>query len=334
MPGRQLMCHPLPIARLRARPHGPAVDVGEIHGEAAIPAPAARGLIAGEIAGILDGGAEAGGAHHRAVGAGEAPLGDIVPARMFKIAHQQLLDLAGRHLAPHRGGGPGRDGVGGGDVIVRCRVLRQAGKHGATGLAPRLDEKAMPAIIHDFGQRDVETGIHFRTGVHGDAEAGRARLAAIHRDDERLLAARAVMRIDIGAAEKHLVLDGDGSELAGPHADEGAGFHLLGRCAHRDVVAIPLRFPKVQNGRMQKFFPALRPHGETEQRIVPPTFEAVAPGFLRIGPPLRQIGGRGDVIIDDGAIPDGRPEHAISVPAKGIEQASEFGHGQNGSVLR
>ena len=42
--------------------------------------------VAGEIAVILDGRAEAGRADHGAVAAGEATLGDIVPARVIEVA--------------------------------------------------------------------------------------------------------------------------------------------------------------------------------------------------------------------------------------------------------
>src|SRR5579863_736444 len=38
-PVRQLVRHPLPIARARRTAHRSTVDIGEVHGEAAIPPP-------------------------------------------------------------------------------------------------------------------------------------------------------------------------------------------------------------------------------------------------------------------------------------------------------
>ena len=55
----------------------------------------------GEIAVILDRGAEAGRADHGAVAAGQAALGDLVPARMLEIGLQQLFDAR-----RSRAGGP------------------------------------------------------------------------------------------------------------------------------------------------------------------------------------------------------------------------------------
>src|SRR5579884_2141562 len=80
-PGREFVRHPLAVARLGGVPHVAAVDVREVHGEARVPPPPPLRVFAGEVGRVLDRAAEAGGAHHRAVRAGEAPGGDMVPAR-------------------------------------------------------------------------------------------------------------------------------------------------------------------------------------------------------------------------------------------------------------
>src|SRR5215472_10819966 len=67
-PRSQLMRHPLAVPRLGRGPHAAAVYIGEIHGEAGVPPPPAFGVVAGHIAHVLDGCAEAGGTHHRTVG--------------------------------------------------------------------------------------------------------------------------------------------------------------------------------------------------------------------------------------------------------------------------
>src|SRR5262245_7168358 len=79
-PGRQLVCHPLPISGKGGWRHAAAVDVGMIGSEAGIPAAPAFGMIAGEIRYIFDGAAETCGTDHRAVGAGQATSRDVFPA--------------------------------------------------------------------------------------------------------------------------------------------------------------------------------------------------------------------------------------------------------------
>ena len=65
-------------------------------------------LGAGQVARVLDRRAEAGRADHGAVGAGQAALGHVVPARMLEVAQQQLVHVVGAHLAAHRRGGRAR----------------------------------------------------------------------------------------------------------------------------------------------------------------------------------------------------------------------------------
>ena len=100
-PSRELVRHPLPIARTRRLAHATAMDEREVHGEAGIPFPHPLRRRAGEIAVILDGCTEAGGADHGAVTAGETALGDIVPARMIRGC-----PAAAPLIRPSPGGGP------------------------------------------------------------------------------------------------------------------------------------------------------------------------------------------------------------------------------------
>ena len=132
-PAGELVRHPLAVARLRRGAHAAAVDVGEVHGEAGVPAPGAFGLAAGKVAGVLDRGAEAGRADHGAVAAGEAAAGDLVPARMLEVVHQQVADAVGVHRPPHVAAGVVDGGVGGLDVVPRGRSLRQRRQHLGAG---------------------------------------------------------------------------------------------------------------------------------------------------------------------------------------------------------
>src|SRR5215831_10241529 len=85
-PAGELVGHPLPVSRSGRAAHGAAVDVGVVHGEARVPALMALHVLPVEVGHVLDGGAEAGWADHRAVPAGEAAVCDRVPARMLVVA--------------------------------------------------------------------------------------------------------------------------------------------------------------------------------------------------------------------------------------------------------
>src|SRR5699024_6508858 len=69
VPGAQLVGDPLAVAGLATGPHAAAVQVGEVEVEARVPAAPPLGVVAGEVADVLGGGAEAGRADHGAVAA-------------------------------------------------------------------------------------------------------------------------------------------------------------------------------------------------------------------------------------------------------------------------
>src|SRR3954463_6889103 len=103
-PGRQLVRHPLAVARLARAAHAATVDVGVLKREAGVPLAHALGLRAREVGRVLDRCAEARRADHRAVAAGEAAVGDLVPAGVLEVALKQLLDAHRVERAAHRGG--------------------------------------------------------------------------------------------------------------------------------------------------------------------------------------------------------------------------------------
>ncbi len=53
---------------------------------------------------------------------------------------------------------------------------------------------------------------------------------------------------------------------------------------------------------MQELLPALRPDRKAEHRVIGPALQAIAPGVLLVRPALWQVGGRFDVVIDDGPV--------------------------------
>src|SRR5579872_2355379 len=98
-PVGQLVRHPLPIARPRRTAHRSAVDIREVHREAAVPATLAFRGTGGEKVLSVHRGAEAGRTDHRAVAAGQAALRDIVPTRMLQVRLQQLAHVVRAHMA-------------------------------------------------------------------------------------------------------------------------------------------------------------------------------------------------------------------------------------------
>ena len=68
--------------------------------------------------------------------------------------------------------------------------------------------------------------------------------------------------------------------------------------------------------------------------------EAVGAALLLVGPSLRQVGGRGQLVVDDGAVPHGRSQQAVTARHKRLEKVIEpfalqkaglvlGGHGEN-----
>ena len=79
------------------------------------------GDVAGEVGDVVHGGAEAGRADHRAVGAGQAPGRDIVPAGTLDARVQQLLEPVGVQGAAHPAGSGDRDVIRRGEIVDGCR---------------------------------------------------------------------------------------------------------------------------------------------------------------------------------------------------------------------
>src|SRR5919202_5134321 len=104
-PGGQLVGHPLAVAGTAAGADAAAVDVGVLEVEAGVPAPGALGLLAREVGDVVDAVAEARGADQRAVAAGQAAVGHLLPAGVLEVAQQELADIAGLHRAAHLRGG-------------------------------------------------------------------------------------------------------------------------------------------------------------------------------------------------------------------------------------
>ena len=218
-----------------------------VEGEAAIPLAHPLGLLPGEVAHVLDRVAEAGRADEGAVAAGQAALGDLVPARVLHVPVEQLLDPVGVELAAHLGrallGDRGRGGL-----VGLLRLLgADLGQHLLPALRARLDQEAMLAI-EQLGQGQVEPGLRSRPGVHRDAEAGVARLRAVDRDDEGVAAAGLVVGVGVGVADEDLVLHGDRRQVAGAHPEEGVARALVGLLLVGDRAVLGAAAPSRASG--------------------------------------------------------------------------------------
>src|SRR5271166_2713852 len=113
VPRAQFVGQPMAITRRAGLADAAAaVDVGEVELETRRPVTPALGVLTGEVADVLGAGAKAGRAHHRAVAAGQAAAGDLVPLRRLAGTNQQLPQIRVRHLAAH----PMRGGL---DIVTR-----------------------------------------------------------------------------------------------------------------------------------------------------------------------------------------------------------------------
>ncbi len=77
-----------------------------------------------------------------------------------------------------------------------------------------------------------------RAGAHRGAEAGAAGDGAVDRHDEGLAAPVGVVLVDVGTAAEHLVVDGEGREIAGPYAQEGHARRIVVHVLVVDLVTV------------------------------------------------------------------------------------------------
>ena len=262
MPGRELVGKPLPISVLPTRSEVAAGDLREIAVEAGVPA--SLGLVDGavEIGDLADTGAEAGRADHGAVRAGQATIGHVDPARMIEPVHQSRRQtLSGDALVRHAGAACGDAFGGAGLVPVGGRSRFEQAHQAMALLAAGIDEEP----IVQLREHQVIALCHLGTGAHRRAEAGAAGAGALHRDDERLGAPRPEVLVDVRTGGKHLVLDQQGGDLTGAHAEEGKPRRLGLRYLELHRAVLAGRSRQRDAGRLRVPLPALRAHREVEQ---------------------------------------------------------------------
>ena len=156
------------------------------------------------------------------------------------------------------------------------RVRRARASTSAPRSLPTSTRKRCSSV-EQLGQREVEARSPPRAGVHRDAEAGAARLAAVDGDDERALAPRRVVGVDVAAADEHAVLDRDRVQVAAS-ARRGTRTAAPAAAPPRPPVPSPFRRARQSRtrGREQELLPRVRPDGVAEERLVVAALEPVA----------------------------------------------------------
>ena len=61
-------------------------------------------------------------------------------------------------------------------IRLRGRAMRDVAERFSAGFAADLDQKLVPVLVDQFGQRQIEARLGFWSGLHRHAEAGAAGL--------------------------------------------------------------------------------------------------------------------------------------------------------------
>src|SRR5450755_162881 len=324
-PAGQLVSHPLAVAGSRRVADRAAVNVRVVDREAGIPALVTFDVLALEIGDVLHRRAEARRADHRAVAAGQAALGDLVPTRVLEVAVQQPLDIRRVELATHLRGGPCMHHLRRITINVHGRAMRHLLDHVGSALGPDLNHEVVHRPVEDLGERQIKAALGYRSGVHRDAEARPACLSALHGDDEHVLGPRAV-GVGMHAAEQHSVEHSDRVQLTRPRPEErkAEGFTWwLGYLAQPTVLVDP-RPPELYVRRQLVLLPGVRTDGVAEQRLVVPSPQAVMAAVLLVGPADREIPSGADLVVDDRPIADRGTDDRVTPTSKRPQQRVEI----------
>ena len=233
--------------------------------------------------------AEARRADERAVAAGQAALGDVVPALVLEVARR--AGRGGRSassVAAHPlggagdGRGPRRRGRRGGRVAPGARRASRAPRSVPTSTRKRCSPSRISVSARSYPPSA------FGPGAHRRAEARAARLEAVDGDDEGVLAPRRVVAVGVATAEEDPILDRDRVQLAGAHADEGERRIVERLLLDLEAAVSAAGLPEPDARRAEELLPGMRADREAEARLVVAPLEPVAPASCVVCPPDRQ----------------------------------------------
>ena len=178
-------------------------------------------------------------------------------------------------------------------------------------------------MVDDFGEGEVEAVGRAGSGLHRGAEAGGRGLRAIHGDDEDGAAAGVVDGIGKAVFEQDAVLHADGGEFAGADSEEGVAGRRVGVVEDAEGGAVALGFEEAHVGRVKELFPTLGADDVAEEGAVVAFLEAVAAGFLFVGPADGEIFEGAQGVVDDGAVADGGTDHLVAAASERRDQLVE-----------
>jgi len=131
----------------------------------------------------------------------------------------------------------------------------QLGQDRASSVRSSLDQKAVFFLAEHLREREIEAGFGLGAGIHRNTEAGSTGNRAVYRDDECILAPCAVMRIDLCALQKDLILYGDRVEIAGADSNESETLVRIRFWDNTPPARIAFSAPQAQHWRVQKLLP-------------------------------------------------------------------------------
>ena len=169
----------------------------------------------------------------------------------------------------------------------------------------------MPALVDQLGQSQIEAAAGLRAGLHRDAEAGIAGLRAVDGDDEGILPSRLIVGVGVAVADEDLVLNTDRGQVAGANPDEGVAGNFLRFLLEVDLAISSFVAPPESEPRGKEMaLPGIGPDVVCEERGIVPLCEPVAAALLLVCESLRQISGRGNLLVEDGPIANGWADHS------------------------
>ena len=223
----------------------------------------------------------------------------------------------GVEVSTHPADGGVDDRGGSGVVGLGGRGRREAVEDVGATRAAGADEEAVATGVEQLGQCEVEPLARVRPGVHGGAEAGAAGVAAGDRDDERWpRVGRCSGRRLHRAVAQHAVVDGDGVQVARPHAEQRERRRLVGGRG----LSVGAGAAEPLAGGEQQRLPRLRADDEAEEGVVTAVAQSVAGAVLLVADAAREVVDPGDRSRGDDAVMDGRPHHGPAVAAQEVEQ--------------
>src|SRR3974390_1530083 len=148
----------------------------------------------------------------------------------------------------------------------------------------------MLSRVEQFGQDQVEAASDLGPGAERSTKAGRRRLCALHRYDERAATISLVNQISIFVFEQHALLHRDGFQLAGANSEKRARFFRRSFVVQNpEGRVVSLGGPQSHLSWVRVFFPALRAECVSEECALVTALEAVGAGLLFVARPGREV---------------------------------------------